>query len=258
MSVKLQRFEWQGIFKPLKNEDVQGLDQYNELIKPISKVEIKASRKHCEWSGVSLGHELSGGKKNTKQVEFSSLPDARAYAFRQAALWSELHTDAEAKWLDVQTSLDLNSLKHSIATTDLDNCIINKVDNWISGEIKIVAKYSSYCSSKKGSTESINSKTEMQMSEVVKKVWVEKSFVYFDMLLSMPKVESKGMAEGNNRMDVQNYDRINRPRSSALELLAACLEPVMGGEMSDPEESHSGILHILILGTGVLVFGARL
>ncbi|KAK0441475.1 uncharacterized protein EV420DRAFT_1650081 [Desarmillaria tabescens] len=30
MSVKLNQYEWQGILRPLKDEDVRGLDQYNE------------------------------------------------------------------------------------------------------------------------------------------------------------------------------------------------------------------------------------
>ncbi|SJL18441.1 uncharacterized protein ARMOST_22030 [Armillaria ostoyae] len=162
MSVKLQRSEWQGILRPLKNEDVQGLDQYNELTSEghcnlawIWKTNLQGGDKglqealRMEWCKSQaraqrwqeecdlLIEELRRvqvtfacyAKQWTKRVEFSSLPGARAYAFRQAALWSELHTDAEAKWLDIQTSLDLNSSKHSVATTDLDNRIINEVDS---------------------------------------------------------------------------------------------------------------------------------
>ncbi|SJL06441.1 uncharacterized protein ARMOST_09778 [Armillaria ostoyae] len=162
MSVKLQRFEWQGILRPLKNEDVRGLDQYNELMSEghrnlawIWKTNLQGGDKglqealRMEWCKSRaraqqwqeecdlLIEELRRvqvtfacyAEQWTKRAEFSSLPGARAYAFRQAALWSELHADAEAKWLDVQTSLDLNSSKHSVATTDLDNHIINEVDS---------------------------------------------------------------------------------------------------------------------------------
>ncbi|KAK0436074.1 uncharacterized protein EV420DRAFT_1652703 [Desarmillaria tabescens] len=170
MSVKLNRFEWQGILHPLKNEDVRGLDQYNELTSEghrnlawIWKTNLQEGDKGLQegkrllsqhplqiewcksWARAQrwqeecdlLTEELHRvqvtfayyAQRWTKRVEFSSLPGARAYAFRQVALWSELHADAEAKWLDVQTSLDLNSSKHSIATTDLDNRTINQVDN---------------------------------------------------------------------------------------------------------------------------------
>ncbi|SJL12375.1 uncharacterized protein ARMOST_15801 [Armillaria ostoyae] len=162
MSVKLQRSEWQGILRPLKNEDVRGLDQYNELTSEghrnlawIWKTNLQGGDKglqealRMEWCKSRaraqrwqeecdlLIEELRRvqvtfacyAKQWTKRAEFSLLPGARAYAFRQAALWSELHADAEAKWLDIQTSLDLNSSKHSVATTDLDNRIINEVDS---------------------------------------------------------------------------------------------------------------------------------
>ncbi|SJL15638.1 uncharacterized protein ARMOST_19142 [Armillaria ostoyae] len=144
MSVKLQRFEWQGILRPLKNEDVRGLDQYNELMSEghrnlawIWKTNLQGGDKglqealRMEWCKSRaraqrwqeecdlLIEELRRvqvtfacyAEQWTKRAEFSSLPDA------------------EAKWLDVQTSLDLNSSKHSVATTDLDNRIINEVDS---------------------------------------------------------------------------------------------------------------------------------
>ncbi|PBK91045.1 hypothetical protein ARMGADRAFT_1032118 [Armillaria gallica] len=63
----------------------------------------------------------------TKQAESRLHPGARAYTFRQAALWSELQMDAEAKWQNVQTTLDLDSLTHSIATTDLNGRTNSKV-----------------------------------------------------------------------------------------------------------------------------------
>ncbi|PBK98133.1 hypothetical protein ARMGADRAFT_1026237 [Armillaria gallica] len=91
--------------------------------KLIFKADRKASRKHCKLSGASLGLEPSAGKKNLwiKRAEFRLLTGAKAYAFRQAALWSELHKDAEAKWLDIEATLELNSSQHDVATTDLDN-----------------------------------------------------------------------------------------------------------------------------------------
>lgn len=56
MSVKLQRFEWQGILRPLKNEDVQGLDQYNK----------STSEGHCNLTWIWKTN-LQGGDKGLQE-----------------------------------------------------------------------------------------------------------------------------------------------------------------------------------------------
>ncbi len=60
------------------------------------------------------------------------LPSAKAYAFRQAALWNDLCEKAEAKWLELQASLTLMSTEIAISSTNLNNCttgdaVFNKV-----------------------------------------------------------------------------------------------------------------------------------
>ncbi|KAK0436511.1 hypothetical protein EV421DRAFT_1892352 [Armillaria borealis] len=149
-----------GILHPLKDEDVQGLDQYNEAtseghrnlawiwktnlqggdkgLQEALRIEWCKSRARAQWWQEEcelLTEELRCVQATfmyyfqlwTKRAKLRLLPGARAYAFRQAALWSELQMDAEAKWQNVQTTLDLNSSTHSIATTDLDGCTNSKV-----------------------------------------------------------------------------------------------------------------------------------
>ncbi len=57
----------------------------------------------------------------TTRTMLKDLPGAKAYAFRQAALWNNLCEKAEAKWLELQASFTLTSTEIAISSTDLDN-----------------------------------------------------------------------------------------------------------------------------------------
>ncbi|KAK0462322.1 uncharacterized protein EV420DRAFT_1734532 [Desarmillaria tabescens] len=132
VSTALGQKEWKAGLSPLKAEDVHGLDSYNETTSEGQPLHIEwckscmhAQRwqEECDllteeicWVQVTFQY-YSGMWKG--RATCTDLPGAKAYALRQATLWSDLSASAATRWNEVLASLPAPSVDFD-PTMDLD------------------------------------------------------------------------------------------------------------------------------------------
>ncbi|SJL12496.1 uncharacterized protein ARMOST_15923 [Armillaria ostoyae] len=152
VSEVLGKEEWKGGLLALKDGDVRGLDSYNEATSEgqrtlswIWKTNLQGGEKglqealRIEWCKSRARAQrwqeecdLLTEEIHRVQVTFqyysgvwegratrTNLPGAKAYALRQATLWSDLRASAAARWNEVTTSLPAPSVDFD-PTMDLD------------------------------------------------------------------------------------------------------------------------------------------
>ncbi|KAK0443017.1 uncharacterized protein EV420DRAFT_1649434 [Desarmillaria tabescens] len=154
VSTHLGRHEWKSGLFPLRDEDIRGLDSYDDMTSEghrslswIWKTNLQSREEglqealRIEWckSRAQAQHwqeecELLTEEIRCIKVTFQfynnvwndrarkvSLPGARAYALKQAALWQELGENASKQWSDTLASLPPVSHEMPDPTLDLDS-----------------------------------------------------------------------------------------------------------------------------------------